>query len=211
MSTTAIPVSLTADVAAAQAPALKGLRLYEATAALNQVREWLVESEGEWTPEIEALMDLAEGDFAAKAERTALFIRELATDAETILSVAGPLEREAKRAKARANAKQRAVDSLKSYLVRQLEAAGKTKVEGLFAIVRLQNNPKAAVTGAGALTQDTLEQLHDAGSPFARYVPPTVGRFEVDADAIAAAWKADNAITLPEGVTVTQPQHLRID
>ena len=55
--------------------------LYERTAALLQVDQWIKEAEGELTPELEALMDEALGDFASKVRAYVALILEADVEA----------------------------------------------------------------------------------------------------------------------------------
>lgn len=176
------------------------LKLYDTVDELETVREFLLESEGgELTPEMEALLDHAVAGFEAKVERVALMVRELTATAEAI-------ETEAKRVAARAKAATRAAESLKGYLKHQLERADVTSVKGVLATVRVQANPPKVVGTAHA---DELYQLRELfQSPLVRYIPPAPARYELDAKAVVAAWKAGE--DLPAGISIEVGSHLRI-
>src|SRR4051812_40937530 len=99
-------------------------RLYERREAIDIVREWLEESEGELTPEIEDLLAKAHEDFDTKVERIAMLIQEKELAAEIALSTAKAIESKAKLHRDRARVEQNGVDRLKDYLKRELIAAG---------------------------------------------------------------------------------------
>ncbi len=173
------------------------IKLYEATDALATVDAWIQEhadeilaNGGELTPELLALLDQAEGDFDAKVEKVALKVRELIAEADAVKVEADRLTQRAKTAK-------NAADSLKAYLHRQLEAAGKTQVKGTLVTVALQKNPPRVVTTRDAADAQT--------STFVTAIP---ARYEWNKDAIKDAAKAGEP--LPEGVTVEQGMSLRI-
>jgi hypothetical protein len=175
---------------AASAP----LRLYEYADDLLAVRAMLLDSEdGELTPEMEAKLDAAVGNFDVKVEQVAFVIRELTAEAKAIDEEAARI---AKRAKVRTNA----VARLKSYLQGQLERADVRKVERPLVTVRLQANPPSV---RHVLTSEQLAGQEYA--PFVRVVPE---RYELDAKNVVTAWKAGEP--LPEGVTVEMHSHLRI-
>lgn len=114
------------------------MKLYETTAALQIVDEWIDEHrdeiarlDGEMPPELLAALEQAEGDFAAKAERVALKIRELTLTAEAY-------QAEVDRLRAHASAREKAADALKRYLLAQLQAAGRDVVQCPRATLRVQ-------------------------------------------------------------------------
>lgn len=171
------------------------MKLYEATAALRITDEWLDEAGGELTPELEALLGQAEGDFAEKIERVALKVRELEAEAEAIKA-------EEARLAARRKARETGAKSLKAYAQRCLEDAGKEKVNGLIVTVALQQNPPSV-----AVSPEVDErELYEAGCPYVERVPE---RFVLDKRAVLDAYK-QNPAALPNGVTVTRSTSLRI-
>lgn len=190
---------------------MTGMKLYEAVEALAIVDE-LIEEHAEAiaaaggdimaVPAIADLLDQAEGDFATKVERVALKVRELTGAAEVVKT-------EVERLNARKKAYENAAAGLKGYLLRMLQAAGKTKVEGKLATVAIQKNPAAVTVPASA----DLEQLWLAGAPGIEVVPPT---FTVNKKALLEAVKIaetegrDVATVLPNGWTVTRGDSLRI-
>lgn len=181
---------------------MAGIRLYEAAAQLETVNGWIEEhadeilaNGGELTPELSALLDLAEGTLAEKAERVALKVRELQTEAEAI-------KVEATRLTQRAKTATNAADSLKDYLHRTMEAAGIPSIKGTLVTVAIQKNPPSV---KGEISPDALHDLYFDQSPFALMIPQT---FTLDKKAVIAAHKLGAAI--PAGLEVTQGTSLRI-
>jgi hypothetical protein len=177
------------------------IKLYELAAARDILDEFLAETEGEVTPELQQLLDELEGDTKEKIERVALYIREQ-------LALAGAVKVEEDRLAARRKSLERAADGLKAYLKMQMERIGAPKVTGLLCTVALQNNPPAvrcALTSdellahfVGAVTDSRLEQ-------FVREVPAS---YRLDSRAVLDAFKAGHPI--PTEVTIEQGTHLRI-
>lgn len=173
-----------------------GMRLYEATEALRIGDEWLEETGGELTPELEALLDEAEGTFADKVERVALKVRAFEAEAKAIKDEEGRLT-------ARRMARENAAKNLKLYLQRCLEGAGKEKVNGLLVTVAVQQNPPSVQVGAAV----DEEELYAAGCQYVERVPE---RFVLDKRALLDAYKTSGDSVLPNGVTVTRSTSLRI-
>lgn len=172
------------------------MKLYEATDALATVDAWILEhadeilaNGGELTPELEALLNEAEGTFDAKVEKVALKVRELIAEADVVKVEADRLTQRAKTAK-------NAADSLKAYLHRQMDEAGKVQVKGTLVTVALQKNPPRVVTERSAPESE------------GRFVAMVPALYEWNKDAIKDAHKAGEP--LPEGVTVEQGMSLRI-
>jgi hypothetical protein len=174
------------------------LTLYDHTEALATVHEWLIEAGGELTPEIEELLEQAEGDFETKVERVALKIREMEATAEAVKS-------EADRLAARAKALKKGAESLKDgYLHVQMLKAGAQAVKRPLATVRVQNSPLSAVCAIPA--ERLAEFRNDCDyAPFIIEVPAT---YRFDAKAAIAAAKAGEV--LPEGIYTEQRTHVRI-
>jgi GNAT superfamily N-acetyltransferase len=184
------------------------LKLYEATDALNIVHQFLEESEGELTPEIEELLAQAEGDFDAKAERVALFVREREAEAAAAKAQADAIKRIAVEPHLRrAATAERMVESLKEYLKRELIAAGgdeKTPrvVKGkTVKTIRLQKNSQPSVEST--LTETDLARIakgDDADLVKVQYV----------LDRAAAVARFNMGTPLPDGVKVKVGSHVRI-
>lgn len=173
------------------------LRLYDHTEALETVHEWLIESGGDLTPEIEALLDEAESDFTVKAERVALKVRELEAEAAAV-------KEEADRLAARSRSAANGARSLKDYLLEQCHAAEQLVVKGKLATVRVQNSPLSALC---AIPADSLAKYRDLPE-YAPYITeiPVSYRF----DGRAAIDAAKSGEELPAGIYTEQRTHLRI-
>lgn len=190
---------------------MTGMTLYDAVEALAIIDE-LIEEHAEAiqaaggdimaVPAIAELLDRAEGDFATKVERVALKVREL-------LGAADVVKTEVDRLTARKRAYENAATGLKGYLLRMLEAAGKTKVEGKLATVSIQKNPPALQVPPDA----DLGELYDAGM---RGIVPVPASFALDKKVVldlvkrAEAEGRDVATVLPRGWAVTRGDSLRI-
>lgn len=168
---------------------MSGVALYERTEALAIVDQWLMESGGELTPEIEELLEQAAGQWADKVERVALKVRELEATAKAV-------KEEADRLAARVKALENGARSLKGYLQQQLNAIEVREVKRPLVTVRLQNSPPAArcAVPVEALPPELV-----------RVIPE---RREFDARAALAAHKAGAA--LPAGVEIVQGTHVRL-
>lgn len=178
------------------------MKLYEATAALETVNAWIEEhadevlaNGGALPPALADLLDLAEGDFAAKVEAVGLKVRELHAEAE---AVKGEVARLAQRAKTATHA----AESLKTYLHRALDAAGETTVKGTLVTVAIQQNPPSV---QGDLSPDALSDLMADGADFVTLIPAT---FTLNKKRIIEMHKAGTAI--PAGLVVAQGTSLRI-
>jgi hypothetical protein len=181
--------------------AAPAMRLYEATDALDVVREWIYEHdeeiramEGALPDELAQLLEQAEGDFKTKAERVGLFIRELVVNAKAV-------KEEEVRLASRVKHYERAADGLKRYLQSQMEQAGIPKVEGKLCTVRLQKNSPAV--HAPDMTQEALGRIR------AEFVIVIPASYRLNTAAILQHWKATGENPV-EGVEVTQGRHLRI-
>lgn len=172
------------------------ITLYETTDAIAQVIAWLEESEGEWTPEIEALMSEAEGNFTAKAERVALVVRDR-------LALAKANEEAAAHHAKRAQSFTKAANGLKAYLQREMERAGKNKVDAPLVTISIQNNPEKVV--APEWDEEALRGMAVVAPQFVTQKPAT---FALNKAAILTAHK--NGQPIPEGVTIERSTRLSI-
>lgn len=177
------------------------LKLYEAVDAIDVVREWIYEHddeiramEGALPDALAELLAKAEGDFKAKAERVALFVRELLANAEAV-------KIEETRLAARRKHYERAAEGLKAYLKMQMELADIPQIKGQLVTVRLQKSGPSVT--APAFSQEDLARILDE---YVRVVPETRS---LNSAAIIAHWKATGESPI-EGVTVGQNQHIRI-
>ncbi len=147
------------------------MHLYEVGDTLEQIADQLVENGGELTPELEAMLDAMTEAFDAKAESIALVIRSAESRAAGIHVEA---ERLAKLERAHENTAKR----LKAYLLREMERAGKRKMQGKLVSVSVCANSRPSITLVGP-----VEQLP---ASLTRYVP---ARVEFDSQAAYEAWK----------------------
>ena len=180
------------------------LRLYEATDALDTVREWLLEhddeiraSEGALPDELAALLEEAEGTFREKAERVALFIRELLANAEAVKA-------EEARLCARRKHYEKSAEGLKAYLLFQMQAAEIPKIEGKLITLRVQKSPPSVKV---LIEQEKLAEMRESPETML-YVETVPESYRVDTDYAKAIWK--NGGTLPQGIEITQKSHVRI-
>lgn len=158
------------------------MKLYELAQAYQLLAEADATDDEGFAAALAQLVDAIE----AKAENTAAVIRTLEAEA-------GAIEEEAKRLHARAQVRRSRADHLKTYLLEQLAAAGKTSVAGKFFTVAVAASPASV-------------RVTDASAVPAAYLVPQPPK--VDARAILAAWKDSGE--LPPGVEVERGRHLRI-
>lgn len=178
-----------------------GVKLYELAAARDILDDFLSETEGEVTPELQQLLDDLAGDAKEKIERVALYVREQ-------LATAAAVDEEAKRLAARSASLKRAADGLKGYLKLQMERLDMPKVQGLLCTVALQNNPPAVKS---TITDEELKRHFFGGytgSALQQFVVEVPASYKLNSRAVLDAHKAGQA--LPDGLTIEQGQHLRI-
>jgi hypothetical protein len=169
--------------------------LYELANARDILDGWLAESDGEVTPELEALLSEVDAKADDKIERVALYIRE-----QKALADAAKVERD--RLNGIASARLKAAESLTSYLHREMDRLGKDKVNGVLATIALQKNPPSV---KGDLSEEELRTLYASGPAIVKHVPES---FVLDRKAALAAHKAGQV--LPSGLTIEQSIGLRI-
>lgn len=166
-----------------------------ALADAREVLDRIVDdAEGELTPEIEAALDALDGAVTEKIERVALYIRERSARGKAVKEERDRLDAIVKR-------EERTADSLKAYLMRNMERIGKTKVDGLLAAVAIQANPFSVKT---VLDSDTLK-THFGEWPFVVEVPAS---YRIDRDQVLALHKVGES--LPDGIVVERGSHIRI-
>lgn len=215
-----------------------GMKLYEAAEALAIVEE-LIEEHAELiaaaggdlmaVPEIAELLEQAEGDFKKKAQNVALFILDV--EARSAASAA-----EAKRLRARAASLEAKADGLKRfYLLRQMQAAGFTKLECELVNIRRQMNSQPTVRSVPQVRPGDHPDSVAVCAPFVKTVPavPAVPEQLVwDVDAAKAAVMAHRRAVreeetaarkekrpsvaiqppvLPTGFVIEYDEHLRIN
>ena len=170
--------------------------LYEIAEMRTILDSWLAESEGELTPELEALLAEVDEKADAKIERVALYVRERKAHAAAVKEERDRLDALVKR-------ETRAAESLTDYLHRQMTALGKDRVNGVLCTVALQKNPPAVV---GDVSPETLKDAWQQGeTKFIRHIPES---FALDRKSVVDAFKAGQPI--PDGLTVEQGQSVRI-
>lgn len=169
--------------------------LYEIADQRQVLNDWLLESEGEVTPELEALMAECEGDETTKIERVALYIREQKSAAEAV-----KIERD--RLAALVKKHENAATSLTAYMAREMDRLGRDKVTGVLVTVAFQNNPPSV---KGELVEELLAAIYANGPAIVKLIPAS---YQLDRKAALQAHKAGQA--LPEGLMVEQTRSLRI-
>lgn len=188
------------------------LRLWEAGDALEIVRVWLEENdesiranEGVIPDELAELLDQVEKDFAKKAERVALFIRERRLTAKAI-------KEEEDRLRDRRKSLECQAERLQRYLELQMLAHQVPRVEGKLVTLNIQLNPPAV---ASTLTDDELVALFKREPTFVTYAPAT---YTLNARAVIEASKRPDPkdpkksiyVSPVEGVEITRGASLRI-
>lgn len=175
------------------------MRLYEISDARNILDTWLEESEGEMTPELEALLGDLTGQMTEKIERVALYVRERLAHAKAVKDERDRLDAIVKR-------EEKAAESLKSYLKLQMERLGTARVNGLLATVAIQNNSVPSV--ACALDNEALKIAYLTNSPIGQFVVEVPAVYRIAHSAVVAAQKAGDP--LPAEIEVSLGSHLRI-
>lgn len=165
------------------------IALYEIADARGILDEWLTETEGEVTPELEALLAELETDAVQKIERVALYIRERKAHATAVKEERDRLDALVKR-------ETKAAESLTDYLHRQMVALNKDKVHGVLCTIAIQRNSVPSVTCAADV---------DALPPALRRTITTV---VLDREEVLRRWKANEE--LPEVISVIHGSHVRI-
>ena len=164
------------------------LKLHEYVDELEQVLDWIVEHEeqivaagGELPPELAELLEQVEGDLTEKVRRVALVILNLTASAKAAHS-------EADRIAAIARGYERQTESLKRYLMFQLERAGTTRVETPTVKVRIQKNTRPSIRLASPHIPEQFRRVRvefDAAAAYealkaAKCLPEEPGRIELD-------------------------------
>lgn len=170
------------------------LTLYAWGNELDRVEELLYEGEGELTPELEQALEEVTLGFKEKAERVALFVRNLQATAKAV-------KEEEERLRARRKSHENAAASLKTYLESQMLVHQIPRIEGKLVTLRIQKNPPAV--HADALTQDELRLIVDE---YVRVIPETR---VLNKEAVIAHWKLTGESPI-EGVVVSQGASLRL-
>ena len=121
------------------------LKLHEYVDELQQILEWIAEHDkeivaagGELPPELVDLLERVEGDLTEKVRRIALVILNLTASARAALA-------ETDRIAAMARSYDRQAESLKQYLMFQMERAGTTRVETPTVRMRIQKKTRPSI------------------------------------------------------------------
>lgn len=130
-------------------------------------------------PEIAALLAFDESEFAHQLERWSLKVLVLKADAE-----AAKIERV--RIQARENRWTTAMESLKGYILRQMQGRRVPKFKTPSVSTSVANNSRPSVR---AKDDATLETLFASGSLLVREAIT----YTIDSDAVIALWKQDEA------------------
>ncbi len=142
-------------------------------------------------------MGAIEGDFATKAERVAMVIRNLEQEASVNAAKAVPFMDEAERYIKRRRTAERQGASLKAYLLSQLQQLDLKSVEGDELKVRRQNNGRPAVN---------LVCLDEVPEDY-RIVQPD----KVDTGKVVTHWRTAGKVEdLVPGLAIKLGQHVRI-
>lgn len=173
---------------------MAGPTLYELGAELEPIYAELEANGGELTEELAKRLDVAEGDFDAKAERVALMCRTFATQRLAVST-------ERKRLEARESALEKAEANLKRYLLETMRRVGRDGVRGTLVTVRVQDSPPAVRSILQAID---LEALRLAQPAYVRVTPEVVA---LDSRAVLEAYQ--KGASLPEGVSVERGKHVR--
>lgn len=160
--------------------------LYEIVDAYQAVMYAVEEAEGDLSPELAAQLDAIPGQFSAKCERVALYIRNL--DA---LATAADLE--VARLKALVTSRGNAVNRLKAYLKMNMERMGETNIVTPLIKLRIQKNSRPSIAWDEALGP----------------IPVDYQRVTVSLDGTKAYddWRAGR---LPESFKTDHGTHLRL-
>lgn len=181
-------------------PATTGRTLRQIVEDRQQLDAWLLEQDGELTPELDSLLRDQEADEKKKIEAVGFYI---ATEEEEIEA----LKRTIDRLTARRKAKENRIDWLKNrYLAEMLLKLGYKvgdAVKGALATVRIQlNNPRLD----GVPEDQAVLELWSARG--VEWVHEKV-EYVFDKKAALEAGKLDPKY-LPEGVTIVRDESVRV-
>lgn len=192
---------------------MPAIKLWEAVDAIEIVRDWLAEhdeemraNEGVVPPELAELLDQVSTTFEVKAERVALFIREMVATGKAI-------KEEEERLRARRKSIESTVDGMKRYLEVNMLAAEKMRIEGKLVTLRIQKNPPSLQRDR-ELSPAELAALYATDPALVVFTP---ARYDLNGAAvIAVSRRADEkgkviGYECPiEGLRVVQGASLRI-
>lgn len=176
--------------------------LYARTAELHKLDAWIavngeeIAANGGALPdEIAQMLDEAHMAFDEKCESVALFVRSVRASAKMCKDEKDRLARKEK-------AYENAADALESYLLTQMQAAGKELVKRPLATLAITQSPPSVTS---SLDEAALRNVAQYAPQLVKRIPE---RWELDKDTAKAMHKLGQQ--LPDGVTVTRNVHLRI-
>lgn len=171
--------------------------LYELAEARAILDEFLLEQEGEETPEIADLWERLEGETTDKIERWGLWLLDRSADVKK-------LKEEEKRLELRRTHLESAIERSKAELMRQLNILGKSKVQGVRTTVAIQQNSAPSVTHV--LEPEELYALEDARGFVTREMVP---KYSINRPALLGVWKMHPA-SVPPAFTIHLGSHIRV-
>jgi hypothetical protein len=153
-------------------------RLRDITDAENILDAFLVETEGEETPELAELKEALQGDTAAFFERWGLWLKSRKAEVKWLTGQAAPFREEADRILDRAKALEAAIERSERRLLYEMQLRELPAIEGKLVTIKRQLNPPAVV-GAENLTPEDLMALYldSETAKFVRYKPES---YELD-------------------------------
>lgn len=157
-------------------------KLRDIADAENILDQFLVEAEGEETPELAALAEALKADTAAFFERWGLWLKNRKAECKWLDGQAAPFKEEYERIIARRKALEAAIARSEQRLLYEMQAREIPKVEGKLLTVARQLNP-ARVVGAEAVPVEDLMDLYtdSATRDLVRYQPE---QYALDKDAV---------------------------
>lgn len=166
------------------------MKLYQLTEQYQSL-ELLESSEDLPAEVIRDTLDGLTGELQLKATNVGLFIRNMEATAEAIEEAAKAMQARADRARKRA-------DSLKDYLLFNMQGCGITKIESEYFTLAVRNNPESVV----------VDNANDIPHKFMRQpLPPPPPPPSIDKRAISEALKRGEEVP---GCHLEQKQRLEI-
>lgn len=181
-------------------------KLRDIADAENILDAFLVETEGEETPEIAELAEALKGDTLAFFERWGLWLKNRRAEVKWLHGQAAPFKDEADRIMERAKSLESAIERSERRLLYEMQLREIPAVEGKLVTVKRQLNPPAVV-GAEKLTADDLLALYmdSATAGFVNYKPES---YALDKNAVKEAIKTSAlpAVLAEKGVHTEQAE-----
>ena len=114
-------------------------------------------------------LESIEGEFDMKAENIAVFIKEIKSEADL-------LKAEEQSLRKRRQTKERQIDSLKTYLLTQMQEIGKSKIDTQKALISIRNNAPSLVVDDELSFIRWAEQNNDS---LLKYSMPEIRKSDV--------------------------------